>query len=81
MAYKKCALNFTLIDQIVYEIITKQFTPLTVAAELAHFCASNLNISLSFYKRADFTNFISLYFFSIDFKNMFLKMNTAKRYN
>ena len=32
MAYEKFALNFTLIDQIVYEIITDQFTPIPVAA-------------------------------------------------
>ena len=38
MAYEKFALNITLIDQIVYEIITNQFTPFPVAASLAHFC-------------------------------------------
>ena len=30
MAYQKFAINFTLIDQIVYEIITNQFTPISV---------------------------------------------------
>ena len=36
MAYEKFALIFTLIDQIVFEIITNQFTPFPVAARLAH---------------------------------------------
>jgi hypothetical protein len=58
MAYEKFALNFTLIDQIVYEIITIQFTPIPVAAHLTHFCASNL--SLSYYRHADSKNLISL---------------------
>ena len=44
MTYEKFALNFTLIDQIVYEIITNQFTPIPVAATLTHFCASNLSL-------------------------------------
>ena len=44
MAYEKFALNFTFIDQIVYEIITNHFTPIPVAAPLTHFCASNLYI-------------------------------------
>ena len=43
MASEKFALNFTLIDQIVNEMITNQFTPFPVAAHLAHFCASNLS--------------------------------------
>ena len=58
MAYEKFALNFTLIDQIVYEIISNQLTPIPVAAHLTHFCASSL--SLSYYRRTDFTNFIIL---------------------
>ena len=63
MAYKKFATNFTLNDQIVYEIITNQFTPImiSVAAHLTHFCASYL--SLCYHRRADFTKFISLTFF------------------
>ena len=44
MAYEKFALNFTLFDQIVYEIIKNQFTPIPVAAPLTHVCASNLSI-------------------------------------
>ena len=44
MAYEKFALNFTLIDQIVYEIITNHFTPFPVAALLAHSCAYNLSL-------------------------------------
>ena len=44
MAYEKFALNFTLIDQVVYEIITNQFTPFPIAARLAHLCASNLSL-------------------------------------
>ena len=44
MAYEKFALNITLIDQIVYEIITNQFTLFPVAALLAHCCASNLSL-------------------------------------
>ena len=46
MAYEKFALNFTLIDQIVYKIITNQFTPFPV--------------SIIYYRHADFTNYISL---------------------
>ena len=49
MAYEKFTLNFTLIDQIVFEMITNQFTPFPVAAHLAYLCASNL--SLMFAKR------------------------------
>ena len=41
MANEKFAINLTLIDQIVYEIITNQFTPIPVVAPLAHFCASH----------------------------------------
>ena len=37
MAYEKFALNFTLIDQIVYEI-------LTAAAPLTPFCGSNITL-------------------------------------
>ena len=44
MAYEKYALIFTVIDQIVYEIITNQFTAISVAAPLTYFCASNLSI-------------------------------------
>ena len=44
MAYQKIAINFTLIDQIVYETITNQFTPISVAALLTYFCASNLSL-------------------------------------
>ena len=36
-AYQLFAINFTLIQQIVYEIITNQFTPISVAALLTHF--------------------------------------------
>ena len=46
MTYEKFALNFTLIDQIVYEIITNQFTPLPVAATITHFWASNLSLKV-----------------------------------
>ena len=49
-------LDFTWIDQIVYELITNQLKPIPVAAPLTHFCASNL--SLIYYRRADFTNII-----------------------
>ena len=34
MAYEKFALNFTLIGQKVYEIITDQFTPIQVETPL-----------------------------------------------
>ena len=44
MVYEKFALNITLIDQIVYEIITNQFTPFPVAVPSAHFFASNLSL-------------------------------------
>ena len=44
MAYEIFLLNFTLIDQIVYEIITNQFTPIPVAAHLTNFCASNISL-------------------------------------
>ena len=72
MAHKKFTLNFTLIDQIVYEIITNQFTPIPVAATLTHFCASNL--SLQVITDTPILKFQFHYnFFSIDFKNMFAK--------
>ena len=38
IAYQKFAFNLTLIDQIVYEIITNQFTPMQVVAFLTPFC-------------------------------------------
>ena len=44
MAYEKFALDLPLIVQIVYEIITNQFTPIPVAAPLTNFCASNLSL-------------------------------------
>ena len=44
MAYKQFSLSFKWIDQIVYDIITNQFTPFPVAVPLAHFCASNLSL-------------------------------------
>ena len=44
MAYEKFALNFTLMDEIVYEIIKNQFTPIPVAATLTHYCDSNLSL-------------------------------------
>ena len=37
MAYKKFALKYILIDQIVNKIITNQFTPFPVAAPLSYF--------------------------------------------
>ena len=40
MAYKKLALYFTLIDQIVYEIITKWFTQPFMSAFLTQLCIS-----------------------------------------
>ena len=46
MAYQKFASNFTLNNQIVYEIITNQFTPIQVAAHLTSFCASNLSLKV-----------------------------------
>ena len=44
MAYKIIALYFKGIDQMVYEIITNQFTPFPVAVHLAHLCASNISL-------------------------------------
>ena len=44
MAYKQFALYFKQIDQMVYEIITNQFTPFPFAVPLAHLCASNLSL-------------------------------------
>ena len=44
MAYEKFAVNITLIDQIVYEIITNQFRPFPVAIPSTHFCASDLSL-------------------------------------
>ena len=44
MAYDKFAIHFTLIDTIVYEIITNQFTPFPVVAPLVYFRASNLSL-------------------------------------
>ena len=41
MANQKLAFNFTLIDQIVYEIITNQFTTLQVADILTPLNTSN----------------------------------------
>ena len=35
MAYQKFAINFTLIDQIEYEIVTNKFRPISVVAPLA----------------------------------------------
>ena len=72
MAYKKIALNFTLIDQKVYEIITNQFTPIPVAAPLTHFCASNLSF-LVFTDTPILQISFHYNFFSIDFKIMFAK--------
>ena len=46
MAYKKFTLYFKWIDQIIYEIITNQFTPFPVAAHLAYFYASNLSLEV-----------------------------------
>ena len=46
MAYKKFTLYFKWIDQIIYEIITNQFTPFPVAAPLAYFYASNLSLEV-----------------------------------
>ena len=70
MAYEKFAFNFTLIGQIVYEIIKNYFTPIAVAAPLTYFYASNLYVitdapilQISFH----------YIFFSIDFKDMFAK--------
>ena len=45
MAYKKFALYFKWIDQIVYEIITNQFTPFPVAEPLAYFYKSHFTIT------------------------------------
>ena len=42
MAYKNFSLYFKWIDQIIYEIITNQFTPFPAAWPLTHFCASLL---------------------------------------
>ena len=46
MASQKFAFDFTLIDQIVYEIIANQLTvtPIQVAALLTPFCVSNLSL-------------------------------------
>ena len=44
MAYEKISLNFILIVQIVFEIITNQFTPFPVAVPLAHLRASDLSL-------------------------------------
>ena len=55
MAYKKFALSFTLIDQIVYEIITNLFI---AGGPFDSFMAPNL--STSFQRRVDFTKFIFL---------------------
>ena len=44
IAYQKFTFNFTLINQIFYELITNQFTPIKVAARLTPFCASNLSL-------------------------------------
>ena len=53
MAENFFKINFTLIDQIVYEIITNQFTHISVAALLTLFVPQ---ISLFMYnRRADFT--------------------------
>ena len=46
MAYQKFAFYFTFIDQIVYEIITNQFTPLEVAAPLTPFNTFNLSLQV-----------------------------------
>ena len=51
MAFKKIALYSTIIGQIVYKMITNQFTQFPVAAPLTHICASNL--SLLSYSRHD----------------------------
>ena len=56
MASEKTALNFTLIDQIVYEIITNQFR----SQHLSLIFVLLISLSLSYYRRADFKNKSSL---------------------
>ena len=48
----KFAINFTLIDQIVYEIIINQFTPIQVVAILTSFCVFYY-LSLIYYRFTD----------------------------
>ena len=71
MPYEKFAINFTIIDQIVYEIITNQFTPIPAVAPLTHFCASlfKLFITHRFYK----------FLFTITFFLLILKICLPKK--
>ena len=74
MAYTKFAFNFTLIDQIVYQIITNQFTPIPVAAHLTHFCGSNLSL----FKLLQTSRFYKFHF-TIIFLLLILKTCLQKR--
>ena len=59
-------------DQIIYEIITNQFTPIPVAAPLTHFCAPNLSFQVI--TEAPLLQISFHYnFLSLNFKNMFAK--------
>ena len=66
MAYEKFALNFTSIDQI----ITNQFTPISVAAHWLIFVPL-----ISLFKLLQTRRFSKFHFklFSIEFKNIFAK--------
>ena len=77
MAYQKFAFNFTLIGQIVYEIITNKFTTIQVAAHMTPFCASNLPLQVI--KDALISqNSFQCNFFCIDFKTCLQKRIVSK---
>ena len=79
MVYKKIAINFTLIDQIIYEIITNQFTPVLVAAPLTPFVF--LIISLSIIDAPILQNLFHCNFFLWILKTCLLKKLSVKEYS
>ena len=76
MAYEKFKLNFTIIDQIVYEMITNQFTLIQVTVPITHFCASTVYIIREiYYTDAPILQIL----FTIDFFLLILKTWLLKK--
>ena len=76
MAYEKFALNFTLIKQIVFEIITNQFTTFPVAARLAHlFCVPLIYLFKLLQTRHFYKFNFTIFLFLLILKTCLLKIN------
>ena len=72
MAYKKFALYFTWIDQIVYVIIANLFTHSFLSDSFTHLNPSN-SLPPNYQTHCLHQNSNHFNFFPIDFKNMFAK--------